>query len=374
MIFRQLFDADTSTYTYLLGDEATREAVLIDPVREQVERDVQLLEELGLTLVAALETHVHADHVTGGGALRARLGSQLCVGKRAGVLTADVQLEDGDVTRFGAHELETRFTPGHTAGCVTFVCHAEAMAFTGDALLIRGCGRTDFQQGDAPTLYASVKQRILSLPDETRIYPGHDYRGFSMSTVAEEKRFNRRLSEGTSLETFTKTMDELSLAFPKRIDESVPANMASGITEPEPLLPQNAHEEHWAPVRHTKSGVPVVEPEWVASQRGAIRIVDVREHMEFCGPLGHIAGAQLVPLAELARAARTWNRNDVLVTACAYGTRSAKAAQLLREEGFEQVASLYGGMTRWNAHGLPVVGILGDRLREDAFAEARKES
>lgn len=174
MLFRQLFDPDTSIYTYLLADETTGEAVVIDPVREQVARDVELIEELGLTLIGALETHVHADHVTGGGALREKLGCRLFVGERTGVLTADVQLRDGDRIRFGEHTIEARATPGHTSGCVSFVCHGEGIAFTGVALLIRGCGRTDFQQGDAATLYQSVHDKILDLPDFTRLYPGHD--------------------------------------------------------------------------------------------------------------------------------------------------------------------------------------------------------
>jgi glyoxylase-like metal-dependent hydrolase (beta-lactamase superfamily II) len=227
MIFRQLFDPETSTYSYLLGDERTREAVLIDSVREQLERDVTLIGELGLRLVFALETHVHADHVTASGWLRERLGARIGVGERSGVRNADLGLADGDWVAFGSHRLEARATPGHTGGCTTFV--GDGMAFTGDALLVRGCGRTDFQEGDALTLFRSVHSRILSLPDATLLFPAHDYKGRTVTTVAEEKRFNPRLGLERSAESFVELMRGLALAPPKRIDEAVPANLYSGV-------------------------------------------------------------------------------------------------------------------------------------------------
>src|SRR5215813_15016452 len=162
MIFRQLFDPETSSYSYLLGDEVTREAVLIDSVADQLQRDMSLLKELDLKLVFALETHVHADHVTAAGRLREALGARVAVSRSSGVKNADLLLGDGDWISVGAHRLEARATPGHTSGCMTFV--TEGMAFTGDALLIRGCGRTDFQDGDARTLFHSVRSKILTLP------------------------------------------------------------------------------------------------------------------------------------------------------------------------------------------------------------------
>lgn len=229
MLFRQLFDPETSTYTYLLACEETREAVLIDTVREQLDRDTTLLRELGLTLVVVLETHVHADHVTASGRLRERLGAKIGVPARAGVGNADLELADGDEVRFGSHTLEARATPGHTEGCMTYVCHETGVAFTGDALLIRGCGRTDFQQGSPEALYHSVHQRILSLPEATMLYPGHDYKGRMVSTVAEEKKFNARLGAGKSESEFVAIMHELDLAYPKRMDEAVPANLRSGL-------------------------------------------------------------------------------------------------------------------------------------------------
>jgi len=229
MLFRQLFDPETCSYSYLLADERSREGVLIDGVREQCERDVALLRELEVRLLYTLETHVHADHVTASGLLREKLGSRVVVGAETGVENADAQLADGTGIRFGSHWLEARHTPGHTSGCVTYVCSDAGLAFTGDALLIRGCGRTDFQQGDPRRLFRSVRERILSLPDDTRLFPAHDYRGFTVTTVGEEKRHNARLGLARSEEEFVAIMGSLRLAHPKRMDEAVPANLRSGL-------------------------------------------------------------------------------------------------------------------------------------------------
>ncbi len=230
MIFRQLFDPDTCTYTYLLADPTSREALLIDPVLEQVERDTALLVELGLELKYTLETHVHADHVTGSGELRERLGSRSVVSARAGADCADLPVDEGAEITLGAHAVEVRATPGHTAGCLTFVARDEerTLAFTGDALFIRGCGRTDFQQGDAHTLYRSVHERIFSLPDDTVIYPGHDYRGHCCSTVGEEKRHNPRLNASIGVEDFISIMAGLDLPNPRYLEVALPANLACG--------------------------------------------------------------------------------------------------------------------------------------------------
>lgn len=235
MIFRQLFDPETSSYSYLLGDELTREAVLIDSVSGQLERDLSLVRELDLRLVHALETHVHADHVTAAGRLREALGARVAVSERSGVRNADRLLADGDWIAFGAHRLEARATPGHTSGCMTFV--GDGVAFTGDALLIRGCGRTDFQEGDAKTLYRSVRTRILSLPEATVLYPAHDYRGRTRTTVGEELRFNPRLGTAKSEASFVELMHGLTLAYPKRMDEAVPANLYAGLGPDAPPSP-----------------------------------------------------------------------------------------------------------------------------------------
>ena len=229
MIFRQLFDLETSTYSYLLADAETHEAVLIDPVLEKLERDTSLLSELGLRLLYTLETHVHADHVTAASRLRDALGSKVAVGAASGVRNADLLLRDGERLRFGRRELEVRATPGHTSGCVSYVAAESGMAFTGDALLIRGCGRTDFQEGDARTLFRSIRERIFSLPDATLLYPAHDYTGRYVTTVGEEKRWNRRLGLAVSEPRFVELMAELKLAYPKRIDVAVPSNLQSGV-------------------------------------------------------------------------------------------------------------------------------------------------
>src|ERR1700740_2518476 len=228
MIFRQLFDPQSSTYTYLLGDGASHSAVLIDPVFEQVRRDAALIDELGLKLVATLETHVHADHVTGASLLKQRTGSKIMVAKASGAVGADRYLVQDDVVSFGGRRLLVRATPGHTSGCVTYVLDDHSMAFTGDCLLIRGSGRTDFQQGDAAVMYRSVHERIFSLPDDCLLYPAHDYRGLTVTSVAEERRFNPRIGGEISLGDFTGYMKNLGLAHPKLMDVAVPANLRCG--------------------------------------------------------------------------------------------------------------------------------------------------
>ena len=224
MIFRQLFDYDTWTYTYLLADAQRGEAVLIDAVLEQLERDVALLNELGLTLKYVFDTHVHADHVTASGALRERTGCKVGVSAQGGVDCADLQLKEGDQFAFGAHRIDVLETPGHTDSCLSFVCGDRV--FTGDALFVRGCGRTDFQQGDAGKLYDSIVGKLYALPDITQVYPGHDYRGMSCSTIGEEKRHNPRVRLGR--DGFIQLMAQLNLAYPKKIDVAVPANLLCG--------------------------------------------------------------------------------------------------------------------------------------------------
>lgn len=226
-LFRQLFDERTWTYTYLLSDLASKQAVLIDPVLEKAERDAKLINELGLNLKYALNTHMHADHITGTGYLKKLLPGTVSVISKASGAQADKYLNDGDKIQFGRFEIEARATPGHTNGCMTFVLHDQGCAFTGDTLLIRGCGRTDFQEGSPETLYKSVHERIFQLPDDFRLYPAHDYNGLTETTVAEEKKYNPRLTK--DLDTFTEIMNNLNLAYPKFIDQAVPANKVCGL-------------------------------------------------------------------------------------------------------------------------------------------------
>ncbi|QJD30714.1 MBL fold metallo-hydrolase [Methylococcus geothermalis] len=227
MIFRQLFETDTSTYTYLLGCERTRRAVLIDPVDTQVGKYEDLLRQLDLRLVYTLETHVHADHVTAAGLLRERLQSRSVVHRDAGARCADLLVTDGVPLQVGDLEFEVRHTPGHTAGCVSYVMSDRV--FTGDALFIAGCGRTDFQQGDAGLLYDSIHRRLFTLPPDTLVFPGHDYHGNTVSTIGREMARNPRVGGGRSQEEFIALMSELELDYPKDIDRALPANQACGL-------------------------------------------------------------------------------------------------------------------------------------------------
>lgn len=226
MIFRQMQDKESGTFTYLLADPNTREAILIDPVVEQVDRDRQLLRDLDLKLTATLETHVHADHVTGAGELRKCLGSQVIAGAGTRLTCADRLLEDGEKWNWGNLQLTTLATPGHTDGCTSY--YFRDRVFTGDALLIRGCGRTDFQQGSSERLFESVRKKLFSLPDETLVYPGHDYKGWMCSSIGEEKAHNPRLGLDKSLEEFVSIMKSLNLPPPKKLEESLPRNMNCG--------------------------------------------------------------------------------------------------------------------------------------------------
>jgi glyoxylase-like metal-dependent hydrolase (beta-lactamase superfamily II)/rhodanese-related sulfurtransferase len=354
MIFRQLFDNQSSTYTYLLADSATREALLIDPVFEHARRDAALIEELGLTLLFTLETHLHADHVTGAWLLKQRLGSRIALSRESGARGADRYLGDGEIIAFGMRTLEARATPGHTNACITFVLDDQSRAFTGDALLIRGCGRTDFQQGDAHRLYRSVRERVFSLPRDCQLYPGHDYRGLTSSSVAEEKKYNPRLAESIGEDDFVGYMTNLGLPHPKLMAVAVPANLRCG--QPEQEEHMHSKDIEWAPLSYTFAGIWELQPEWLAENAGQVQIVDVREPPEFDGSLGRIAGARLLPLGSLTQRIAEVGKDRPVVTVCRSGARSAQATVLLRNAGYTKVANLAGGMIRWRGQRLPVEG------------------
>jgi glyoxylase-like metal-dependent hydrolase (beta-lactamase superfamily II) len=234
MIFRQLFEPASSAFTYLVGCEQTREAALIDPVIETVQRDLALLEEVGLRLRVTLETHLHADHVTGAARLREATGSKIAVPERSGAGHADVPVREGEPVHVGALRIEPLYTPGHTDDHHAYLLHSAdgARVFTGDALMIDGCGRTDFQNGDAATLYRSVHDKIFSLPDDTLVYPGHDYQQRRVSSVGQERARNPRLGCGRTLDEFVAIMAGLNLPRPKKMDVAVPANRGCGAVEP----------------------------------------------------------------------------------------------------------------------------------------------
>mmetsp|Transcript_11766 Transcript_11766/g.28692 ORF Transcript_11766/g.28692 Transcript_11766/m.28692 type:complete len:385 (+) Transcript_11766:76-1230(+) len=235
LVFRQLFEKESSTYTYLLGDAVTREAILIDPVDLTVERDIAVIEGVvtsdgkqGLKLTKGLNTHCHADHITGTAGLKGKVPScKSIISKDAGA-KADVLVSGGDRITFGKRFVEVIPTPGHTNGCVSFVMDDRSMVFTGDALLIRGCGRTDFQQGDSHVLYKSVTEGLFVLPADCLVYPAHDYQGRSNSSISEERVVNARLGEGKTEEQFVAIMKNLNLPYPKKIDASLPANLLCG--------------------------------------------------------------------------------------------------------------------------------------------------
>lgn len=229
MIFRQLFEPDTSTYSYLLACERSRRALLIDPVAVEVDTYIEILETLRLQLIYTMETHVHADHITGAGLLREQIGSKSVVHRDAGASCADLLVTDGVLLQVGDIEIRVLHTPGHTSGCVSYALSDRV--FTGDALLIGGCGRTDFQQGDAGQLYDSIHGKLFTLPPDTLVYPGHDYNGNTVSTIRQEMQKNPRLGGGKSREAFITLMNELKLPYPKHIDSALPANMACGVPQ-----------------------------------------------------------------------------------------------------------------------------------------------
>lgn len=345
MIFRQLFDPESATYTYILADRGTQEAVIIDPVRDQVERDTEILEQLGLNLLFVLETHVHADHVTSAGVLRRRFGAKTASGRHGGPACADMLLQHGELVRFGACSLEARETPGHTSGCTTYVLSDRKMAFTGDALLIRGCGRTDFQQGDARTLYRSVHDQILSLPADTLLYPAHDYKGRTVTSVAEELRYNPRLGANKTVEEFVEIMANLNLAKPKKIEEALPANLRCGLSAEDTVSGEPVPERAWAAISRTVGGVPEVGPQWLNVHPEEVRVIDVREPHELLA--GRIKSVENVPLGAIKEVASGWDANEPLVLVCRSGGRSGRAAIELEALGFRRVASLRGGMIDW---------------------------
>ena len=352
LIFRQLFDPDSSTYTYLLADGQSGEALLIDPVFGQMPRDSALIRELGLKLVFTLETHVHADHVTGAWVLKEQWASRIALSADSGAEGADQYLKDRDRIAFGQRYLEVRATPGHTNGCLTYVLDDESKAFTGDCLLIRGCGRTDFQQGSARTMYRAVHAQIFSLPEDCLLYPGHDYRGLTVTSVGEERRFNPRLGGQLSENDFVGYMQNLGLPHPKQMDIAVPANLKCGRREGSAPIELPT----WGPLTLTFAGIWEIEPHWVQDHRRDLMIIDVREPDEFEGPLGHITGARLIPLGTLQAAAGELERDKPVVTVCRAGGRSAQATVILKRAGFDKIANLAGGMLRWRAQRLTVEG------------------
>ena len=349
MIFRQLFDTVSSTYSYLLGDEHTREAVLIDCVFEQHARDAALIRELGLKLLYTLDTHCHADHVTGAWLMKVALGSKVGLSSESKATNLDVPLVPGASVAFGAQSLEIRATPGHTDSCRSFVTADRKMVFTGDALLVRSAGRTDFQGGDARRLFRSIQEQLFVLPDDCIVYPGHDYDGRTSSTIGEERLFNPRIGGGAHEEDFVGYMRNLALPHPKQIAIAVPANMRAG--EPEEGHAQTVTP--WGPVVRTYAGLPEIAPEWVARHRQEVHVLDVRTQAEFDGELGHLSGAQLIPLDDLRARVSEVIADKPVVVVCQTGRRSGMGTVILAKAGITRVANIAGGMVKWRDLALP---------------------
>ncbi len=351
-VFRQLFDASSSTYTYLLGDRQSRQAVLIDPVFEQHWRDRALVEELGLTLAVALDTHCHADHVTGAWLMQQATGCRIGISRRYASLSgADLRLDHGDRVVFGKSHLEVRATPGHTNGCLSYVTADYRMAFTGDALLIRAAGRCDFQEGNAATLFHSITGQLFSLPDDCLIFPGHDYSGRTMSSVLEEKAYNPRIGGGANERDFVGYMENMQLPHPKQMAHAIPANLRSGRPE-DGKVPAPAD---WGPVRQSYAGLFEIDAEWVAEHLGEVLVLDVRQREELSEQPGCIAGAHCIPLNELHERLGELSPDRPIIPVCHAGMRSGQATVILRQAGFPRVANLRGGMLAWAQLGQPVV-------------------
>ena len=336
MIFRQLFDATSGTYTYLLASRRGGEALIIDPVLEKVDRYLQLIRELDLKLVKAIDTHLHADHITGLGALRDRTKCITVMGEQSSVDVVSMRIADGDRLGIEGIGLDVIYTPGHTDDSYSFVMPDRV--FTGDTLLIRGTGRTDFQNGDPRAQYESIFERLLRLPDETMVYPAHDYKGDTVSTIGEEKRSNPRL-QVKSVDDYVELMNNLNLSNPKMMDVAVPANMRQGLAQ------QEIARRGWAVTAH--------EAQSLLGRRN-VAIIDLRERSER-EKHGVIPGSLHAPYPDLQEnigeggmlhelAVATGKR---LVFYCAFGERSAMAVQAAQDAGLASACHIEGGMDAW---------------------------
>jgi sulfur dioxygenase len=336
MIFRQLFDQTSGTYSYLLASRRGGEALILDPVLEKVDRYIQLLRELDLKLVKAVDTHIHADHITGLGALRDRTHCITVMGEQSGVDVVSMRVTEGDKVEIEGVALDVLYTPGHTDDSYSFLLPDRV--FTGDTLLIRGTGRTDFQNGNPRAQYQSLFGKLLKLPDETLVFPAHDYKGDTVSTIGEEKAFNPRL-QVRSVDEYVDLMNSLNLPNPKMMDVAVPANMRIGLAQDE------VARRGWA----------VTPDEALTLQdRSDVVLVDLRETRER-EKHGTIPGSLHAPYPDLREnvqqggvlyelVASTGKR---LVFFCAFGERSAMAVQAAQDAGIASACHIHGGLDAW---------------------------
>src|SRR5712692_4548167 len=336
MIFRQLFDSVSGTYTYLIASRRGGEALIVDPVLEKVDRYIQLVGELDLKLVKAVDTHLHADHLTGLGALRDRTRCITVMGERSKVDVVSMRLSESDKLTIEGVALDVLYTPGHTDDSYSFAMRDRV--FTGDTLLIRGTGRTDFQNGDARAQYDSIFNKLLRLPEETMIFPAHDYKGETVSTIGEEKAFNPRL-QVKSVDQYVELMNALNLPNPKMMDVAVPANMRVGLAQDE-----------------------IARRGWALSAADAIALVDLRERAER-EKHGVIPGSLHAPYPDLVANVRAGGMLNELARAtgrrivfyCAFGERSAMAVRAAQDAGLTSACHIQGGIDAWKKANGPLV-------------------
>lgn len=341
MIFRQLFDSVSGTYSYLIASRHGAEALIIDPVLEKVDRYIQLLNDLDLRLVKAVDTHLHADHITGIGALRDRTHCITAMGEQTKADIVSMRIADGDQLDIEGVSLGVVYTPGHTDDSYSFTLADRV--FTGDTLLIRGTGRTDFQNGDAKAQYESIFNRLLKLPDETLVYPAHDYKGDTVSTIGEERAFNPRL-QVRSVEEYVYLMSNLNLPDPKMMDVAVPANMRIGLHQ------EDVASRGWS--------LTPADAKALLGQPN-VALVDLRERRER-ERHGEIPGSLHAPYSALQEnIGRGGILHDIannkrLVFYCAFGERSAMAVQAAQDQGLKSSCHIQGGMAAWKSAGGPV--------------------
>ena len=335
---KQLFDRESCTYTYLLIDAETGEGAIIDAVLETYDRDMQIINELGVELLYAIETHAHADHITSAGKLREMTGAKLVYGESTGIKAIDIPLKDGDTIQLGHYRIRAISTPGHTNGCTSYFC--DGMLFSGDTLLIRGCGRADFQDGDPGTLFDSITQKLFTLADDTIVYPAHDYNGRTSSTIGEEKTWNPRLGGGRSRDEFIAIMNNLNLDMPKRINEAVPANLSVGINfDANRYLLQDFDMDALYRV-------------WQELPENVL-VMDNRTPEEYAR--GHVPGSRNIPMGTENELVDELKEYDRIYVYCRSGRRAQTTTTNLSFQGLNQIVCIsHSGMPDWEKAGYPV--------------------
>ena len=338
LAIRQLFDRESCTYTYLIYDADSLEGAIIDPVIGLFERDMNIIEELGIELLYTLETHAHADHITGSGKIRQNTGAKIVYGEKTGVAAIDILIEDGQSLPLGRYEINAISTPGHTSGCTSY--YIEGYLFCGDTLLIRGCGRTDFQDGNPEVLYDSIFQRLFALGDDTVVYPAHDYIGRTSSTIGEEKKWNPRLGGNRSKQAFVDLMNNLNLDMPKHIHEAVPANINVGI--------------NFDPNRYLLSDYSMndLHQVWLNPPANSL-ILDNRTVEEYAK--SHVPGSRNIPMGTEAEHIDELSAYDHIYIYCRSGRRAQTTTTNLNFKGFDQITCVsHSGMPDWEKAGYPV--------------------